>query len=78
MNQQQNGQRQKGPQQNGLHQSGSAIKSCTPDQWRSLGRLPCTLGQETFLAPTLRQQKLHILKWKIGAKTAEAKPEYLM
>jgi len=30
-NQQQNGQCQKGPQQNGLHQSGRAIKLCTPD-----------------------------------------------
>jgi len=29
MDQQQNGQRQKGPQQNGLRQSGRAIKSCT-------------------------------------------------
>jgi len=30
MDQQQNGQRQKGPQQNGLRQTGGAIKSCTP------------------------------------------------
>jgi len=29
MDQQQNGQRQKGPQQNWLRQSGRAIKSCT-------------------------------------------------
>jgi len=28
MDQQQNGQRQKGPQQNGLHQSGNAKKTC--------------------------------------------------
>jgi len=34
MDQQQNGQCQKGPHQNRLRQSGHAIKSCTPDCWR--------------------------------------------